>query len=194
MLPDAQLSSWARIALEAIPDAEADQALRAAATKLDGRLLVGMLNSLGVRRDDESVELLASKLEAEDAEVASAAAVALGMIGNDAAATALGSALADAPPAVRSAVAEGYVLCASAAWRRTIPKKQLRFTMPFAKQMFLANAYLKRHAGPFWLAARQACLCYWSNFNPQKKPCFYSRWVPPASFQATSSMQHWLPN
>ena len=45
-------------------------------------------------------------------QVASAAAVALGSIGSDTAITALRQALASATPAVRSAIAEGGILCA----------------------------------------------------------------------------------
>ena len=51
LLPDPRLSSWARIALEAIPGPAADEALRTAADSLEGRLLIGMINSIGVRRD-----------------------------------------------------------------------------------------------------------------------------------------------
>jgi hypothetical protein len=51
LLANEQLSSWARIALEAIPGAEADAALREAVAKLEGRLLLGAINSIGVRRD-----------------------------------------------------------------------------------------------------------------------------------------------
>src|SRR5262249_23871305 len=51
LLPDPQLSSWARIALEAIPGDAADEALRKATESLQDNLLVGVINSLGVRRD-----------------------------------------------------------------------------------------------------------------------------------------------
>lgn len=112
LLSDEQLASWARIALEAIPDKAADAALIEAATSLHGRLLVGTINSIGVRRSDGAVEQLAGRLADQDGEVASAAAVALGRIGNDAATKALRSALATAAPGVRSAVAEGCILCA----------------------------------------------------------------------------------
>src|SRR5688500_14662179 len=112
LLSDPQLASWARIALEAIPGKEADEALRAAAETLEGNLLVGTLNSIGVRRDAGSVEILSKRLQDKDAEVASAAAVALGRIGNDAATKSLQDALAAAPAKVRSAVAEGLILCA----------------------------------------------------------------------------------
>lgn len=112
LLSDPQLSSWARIALEAIPGPEADEALRKAAESLEGRLLVGVINSIGVRRDAKAVEALAKQLQDKDADVASAAAVALGRIGDDAATKTLRDALAGAPKPVNSAVAEGLILCA----------------------------------------------------------------------------------
>ena len=112
MLSDPQLSSWARIALEAIPGEASDDALRDAADSLDGQLLVGMINSIGVRMDANAVDLLTKKLQDADTEVASAAAVALGHIGNDAATESLRTALSGASTEVRSAVAEGCVLCA----------------------------------------------------------------------------------
>lgn len=115
LLPDEQLSSWSRIALEAIPGPEADAALRDASGSLQGRLLIGVINSIGVRRDAAAVELLTDRLEDADAQVASSAAVALGKIGNDAAAKTLRDALPHAPAAFRDAVAEGCVRCAERA-------------------------------------------------------------------------------
>ena len=112
LLPDKRLSSWARIALEAIPGQAANDALRQSMEAVEGRLLVGVINSIGVRRDQQSVTALASRLQDNDAQVASAAAVALGHIGNSPATEALENALADSPNAVRSAVAEGCILCA----------------------------------------------------------------------------------
>jgi HEAT repeat protein len=112
LLPIPELSSWARIALESIPGPEADEALRTATESLQGRLLVGTINSIGVRRDAAAVAALSGKLKDADVEVAAAAAVALGRIGNDDASKALRTALADSSPEVRSFVAEGCVLCA----------------------------------------------------------------------------------
>lgn len=112
LLPMPELSSWARIALESIPGPEADEALRTATESLQGRLLVGTINSIGVRRDAAAVAALSGKLKDADVEVAAAAAVALGRIGNDDASKALRAALADSSPEVRSFVAEGCVLCA----------------------------------------------------------------------------------
>ncbi|MCA9231767.1 MAG: HEAT repeat domain-containing protein [Planctomycetales bacterium] len=112
LLPDEQLSSWARIALEAIPGEAADEALRNATDSIQGRLLVGMINSIGVRRDAKAVARLTAFLQDKDAEVASAAAVALGRIGNSDAVQALRQSLAAKSDDVRSAVAEGCILCA----------------------------------------------------------------------------------
>jgi len=112
LLPDPQLSSWARISLEAIPDEAADQALLDASESLEGKLLVGMINSIGFRENAKAVGSLTAKLQNADADVAAAAAVALGHIGNAAATKSLRAALDTAPADVRSAVAEGCVLCA----------------------------------------------------------------------------------
>lgn len=112
LLPDEKLASWARIALEAIPGSAADEALRKSLGSLTGKLLVGAINSIGVRRDAGAVELLSTRLQDQDAEVASAAAVALGRIGNAASSKSLRASLAVAAVKVRSAVAEGCVLCA----------------------------------------------------------------------------------
>jgi HEAT repeat protein len=112
LLPDPQLSSWARIALEVIPGSAADDALRTAAQSLEGKLLIGVVNSIGVRRDARAVDLLTTKLQDPDADVASAAAVALGKIGDVAAIKSLRAALATTPANVRLAVTEGCELCA----------------------------------------------------------------------------------
>lgn len=112
LLADEQLASWARIALEAIPGPAADAALREAAQRLTGLRLVGVINSIGVRADCQAIDLLRAKLTNADPEVASAAAVALGRIGGQEAARALTAALANVPDPVRSAVAQGAILCA----------------------------------------------------------------------------------
>ena len=112
LLPNPQLSSWARIALEAIPSEACDEALRKTAESLEGRLLVGVINSIGVRRDAKAVDILSARLKDSDLEVASAAAVALGNIGDASATQSLRDALASATSELRSAVAEGCVLCA----------------------------------------------------------------------------------
>jgi HEAT repeat protein len=105
LLPDYDLSHMARYGLETIPDPAVDQALRDAAGKLHGRLLIGVIGSIGVRRDSQAVELLAKYLRSPNPEVAQAAARALGKIGNAQAATAIQAALPaelEANPAANS--------------------------------------------------------------------------------------------
>jgi hypothetical protein len=112
LLANEHLASWARIALEAIPGPEAGAALREAAGKLEGRLLIGTLNSIGVRRDADSVEALSKHLSDDNAAVAAAAALALGRVGGEEAEKLLRDRLASGPAEVRSAAAEGCILCA----------------------------------------------------------------------------------
>jgi len=112
LLADERLASWARIALEAIPDPAADDALRAAAGKLQGRLLIGVINSIGFRRDAKAVLMLADRLKQADVDVACAAAAALGRIGGEPAAKALEQSLTGAPGGLKGEVAEGCIRCA----------------------------------------------------------------------------------
>jgi len=115
LLADPDLSSWARIALEVIPGAAADEALREALGRLEGRVLIGVINSIGVRRDVGAVQGLARRLGDADAGVAAAAAEALGEVGGDAAASLLSKALGSTSvgkAGLRSSLALGCVLCA----------------------------------------------------------------------------------
>ncbi|MCX6620598.1 MAG: hypothetical protein NTY38_05890, partial [Acidobacteria bacterium] len=54
LLTDEHLALYARFGLEPIPDPAAGDALRAALDQVNGRLLVGVINSLGVRRDPQA--------------------------------------------------------------------------------------------------------------------------------------------
>ena len=112
LLADEQLASWARIALQAIPDSAADAALRQALDDLQGRLVIGVIHSIAVRRDAQAVEQLVRRLKDADVQVAEAATVALGRVGGPTAAKALEASLADARAVVRSAAAEGCILYA----------------------------------------------------------------------------------
>ena len=51
LLPSPRLSHMARYALEAIPDPSVDDALREALDKVQGRQRLGVIGSLGARRD-----------------------------------------------------------------------------------------------------------------------------------------------
>ncbi len=112
LLPDSQLSSWARTAIEAIPGEASNKALRNAAKTLNGRPQLGAVNSLGVRRDTKSIELLADLLKSDSESLASAAAFSLGKIGGETPASILQDALGKSQGKVRSAVAHAAILCA----------------------------------------------------------------------------------
>ena len=112
LLEDPELASWARIALEVIPHADADKALRQAMDQLKGRVLIGVINSIGMREDAEAVPALAERLQGTDVEVAQAAAAALGRIANEPATAALQKALPTASAELKSDVAEACIRCA----------------------------------------------------------------------------------
>ena len=115
LLADEKLSHMARYGLETIPDASVDKALRDAAAKLHGRQLVGVIGSLGVRRDAKAVNALAKLLHDSDNDVAQAAARALGRIGNPPTVKALQDALDGVSAANQLAFCEGLLRCAEAA-------------------------------------------------------------------------------
>ncbi len=80
LLGDAELAHAARMALEAIPDPAAGEALRAALPNLSGMPLVGVIHSLAARREVEAVPDLGRYLADADPQIAAAACTALGTI------------------------------------------------------------------------------------------------------------------
>ena len=62
LLCNEELSHMARYGLEPIPDPAVDTALRDALGKVKGRLLVGVIGSIGVRRDPKAVPPLVKRL------------------------------------------------------------------------------------------------------------------------------------
>lgn len=112
LLGDEKLSHMARNALETIPDPSVDDALREALGKVQGRPRLGVIGSLGVRRDAKAVPALAELLK--QPETAAAAARALGEIGNPDAAKALTDALPAVSGGTQLAVCEGLFRCAEA--------------------------------------------------------------------------------
>jgi HEAT repeat protein len=114
LLTDEKLSHMARYGLETISDPAVDNVLRDMLGKVKGRLLAGMIGSLGVRRDPKSVEPIARFLNDSDPEVAEAAARALGKIGTSEAAKAIEAAMPKAAKQDRLAYCEGLFRCAEA--------------------------------------------------------------------------------
>jgi HEAT repeat protein len=96
LLTDEKLSAYARDALEAIPGAAPDVALRDAVAQLEGDRLIDVLSSIGVRRDAEAIGAIAALLGSDDKAIAAAAARSLGHIGTPQAADELQSMLSEA--------------------------------------------------------------------------------------------------
>ena len=59
LLDDEHMSVYARYGLEPIQDSSADEALRATLSKLEGNRLIGVINSIGKRRDAKASPALA---------------------------------------------------------------------------------------------------------------------------------------
>jgi HEAT repeat protein len=112
LLAEGDVAHAARSALESIPCPEAIQALRDSLPKLAGLQKVGIVDSLGARRDAQSVLALTALLEDPDRQVASAALAALGNIGTPEAAQALQGFLPKAPEVIRLGVADALLACA----------------------------------------------------------------------------------
>ncbi|HEY5316074.1 MAG TPA: hypothetical protein VIK18_26335 [Pirellulales bacterium] len=74
-------SHMARFALERMPAPEAAQALRDALPKVTGSLKIGVLSSIGARRDKAAITAIGGLLGDSDPAIATAAAYALGAIG-----------------------------------------------------------------------------------------------------------------
>ncbi len=114
LVANAELSDSARQALETIPGEESAAALRAALGTLQGTPLVGVINSLGARRDGQAVTKLQELAAGADPPVAEAAVRALGNIANDQAAAFLASRAEKMPAPLPLTLAVALLRCADA--------------------------------------------------------------------------------
>jgi HEAT repeat protein len=112
LLADPQLSTSARNALEAIPGTAASKALRNNLVKVSDAQKVGVINSLGVRRDPKCVSLLAPLMRDERLDLAIAAIAAIGEIATIKAAGALQKFLPQAAQTLRDPLADAALVCA----------------------------------------------------------------------------------
>jgi HEAT repeat protein len=113
LLTNDKLAHPARFALASMPYPAAGAALRDAVGKTKGLIRSGVIDSLGERCDDTAVPIIASVLNDSDDRVVTAAARALGKIGNGIAADALWAAHSKADGKRRTAISQGMLLCAS---------------------------------------------------------------------------------
>ncbi len=107
LLANPELNHMARYALETMPDPAVSAALREQVGRLKGRPLVGVIGSLGARRDLEAVGPLSRLLWEADSEVVQTTARALGRLGTPAALEALMNAASSARPEDFLAFVEG---------------------------------------------------------------------------------------
>ena len=119
LLTDEKLSYMARYALERIPGPEATRALGEALGKVQGNLKIGVINSLGNRRDEAATDHLEDYLLCMEREAVSPdAAAAIGKIGPSAGKallTALRMGPPESGPAAKtylSVVADACLVCA----------------------------------------------------------------------------------
>lgn len=112
ILQDPKWAHYARYSLEPLPDPSVDEAFRAALAKLQGNLLIGVVNSIGVRQDPDAVEALTGLLGSRDEGVVAAAAAALGGIATKEAVAQLKTQLAKTKGRLKIDVADACLTCA----------------------------------------------------------------------------------
>jgi HEAT repeat protein len=112
LLSDPKLACYARFGMEPNPDPSVDDAFRAALPKLKGRLQVGVIHSIGFRKDAKALGALSKLIGDTDPEVAGAAAASVGMIGGLQAGKILQAALQSTKPPVFPVAARACLLCA----------------------------------------------------------------------------------
>jgi len=112
MLIDEETSDMARYALERIPGTAVNEALRGALRKTKGKPKIGIINSLGQRRDNRAVRALSRLVGNSDQAVAAAAAAALGQIADSRATAALAEAKDKATGKLQMVVLDSYLRCA----------------------------------------------------------------------------------
>ncbi len=112
LLNDPHLACYARFGMEPNPDPSVDDAFRAAVPKLSGKLKIGVINSIGVRKDAKALDLLTKLIDDADPEIAGAAAASVGMIGGMQASRVLQAALGRTKLPVFAVVARACLMCA----------------------------------------------------------------------------------
>ena len=107
------MRTWPALLWNAFLVPKPSQALRDALPKLSGNLKIGVISSIGGRRDSAAVAALSGLLADNDPAVARAAAIALGAIGNVEAVKALQS-VTPAATETKQAVIDAQLTCAEA--------------------------------------------------------------------------------
>jgi HEAT repeat protein len=117
LLGNQATSHMARFALERITAPEAAHALREALARVNGNLKIGVISSLGARRDAAAVAPLGGLLDDHNSAVARAAALSLGTIGTAKSASLLQAAL-QGRSGDKQAIIDGLLACAESLLHR----------------------------------------------------------------------------
>ncbi len=105
-------SDMARYALERIPGPEAGKVLLQSLAKTSGKTRIGIVNTLGMRKESSAVAAISGLLKDKDVPTAVAAANALGQIGGPAATKALAGVRSKAGGDLKLQVTDAYLRCA----------------------------------------------------------------------------------
>lgn len=135
LLSHPQLSCYARFGMEPNPDPSVDEAFRAALPKLTGRLKIGVITSIGVRKDAKALDALTRLIDDPDAQIGGAAAASVGMIGGMQASRALQTALAKISAPVFPVVARASLLCAESLLASNRPRAMELYSQLSAETM-----------------------------------------------------------
>ncbi|MBU6401096.1 MAG: HEAT repeat domain-containing protein [Verrucomicrobia bacterium] len=149
LLTDSQFSDMARYALGAIPDRSVNRALRQALNQTSGKTQIGIINTLGFRRDTAAVRRLGRLLNGADPGVATAAAHALGNIGGPEAAGLLSRTLARATGEFHFAVADAYLACAEG----YLARNDRAHALEIGRELFQARQPVQTRVGALRLLA-----------------------------------------
>jgi len=112
LLTDEETADIACYAIGQNPSAEAGKALREALDKVSPKVQIRIINLLGDRRDDQSVEAIGRLVFGAEKEVGEAAVAALGKIGGSKARKLLVEARAKGDSELRFAATDAYLRCA----------------------------------------------------------------------------------
>jgi len=112
LLTNEKTSHMARFALEPNADPAAALALRQALTNVKGKLLLGVISSIGARRDPQATDALAALVGDPDQAVACSAINALGEIGTAESLKALDAAKTKVAPDLRQPLANAQIVAA----------------------------------------------------------------------------------
>jgi len=112
-LTDSESSHMARYALARIPGEAADAALLDALAKVDDKLKIGMVHSLGRRNCRDAVDKIRPLLESANQDLVVASLVALSHIDSDAAVAAIANARETVPQEIQVVATDAYLDCAA---------------------------------------------------------------------------------